>query len=228
MFALSFRRLTFLFFFLSASALFAEDNVVIQTPILESHFFREVKQPLFVKYELFKGGGDCDRAGMSFKNDRPDIETATSADYSHSGFDIGHLANAEDFAGNCDRERMTFVFYNAVPQTPNLNRGVWKRVETTVRNWSQSDHLLVICGGTKFVKRERLYVPKFCYKVVQSETSNRILFCGIFTNTGAAKESDLTEAALEKRLGYSLPIIRVHAQAWMRNIFVSFFWRAPQ
>ncbi len=215
------------FFFLlwsSAAGIFAADNVVITTPILESHFYRPIKEPLFVKYSLYKGGGDVPRKGMSFTNDRPDIETATDADYAGSGYEKGHLANAEDFANSRNKLRLTFVYYNAVPQTVNLNRGIWKSVETTVRKWSQGDRLLVICGGTKFVKKRRLQVPKLCYKVVQSEKTARILFCGIFTNTSKAKESDLSEAALEKRLGYPLPIIRRHAQAWPSAVFATFFW----
>jgi hypothetical protein len=39
------------------SAAFAADNVVITTPILESHFYRPIKQPLFVnrRWEFFPG-----------------------------------------------------------------------------------------------------------------------------------------------------------------------------
>jgi endonuclease G len=63
---------------------------------------------------------------MSFGNDMPSITTATSRDYAGSGYDKGHMAAALDFASDCEKEEMTFVYYNALPQTPNLNRGVWK------------------------------------------------------------------------------------------------------
>lgn len=202
------RLLVVAVFCLSAAWSFAADNVVIKTPILESHFYRPIKEPLYVVYALFKGGGDCPRSGMSFKNDQPNLETATDKDYAHSGFDQGHLANAEDFANDCAKERLTFVFYNAVPQTVNLNRGVWKSVEAKVREWSQNDHLIVICGGYSFRKKGRLYVPTNCFKVVQSESTGKILFCGTFTNSNKAKQKGITEPALEKILGYKLPIRR--------------------
>src|SRR6266567_6409349 len=141
-------------------------------------------------------------------NDRPDIQTATKKDYSHSGYDIGHLANAEDFASDCAKERMTFVFYNALPQSPDLNRGVWKRFETTIRKWSQKDHLFIVCGGYSFQKKGSLYVPTRCFKVVQRASDGRILFCGIFTNGANATEQNVTEPQLEKILGYALPMIR--------------------
>jgi len=87
------------------------------------------------------------------------------------------LANAEDFASDCAKERMTFVFYNALPQSPDLNRGVWKRFETTIRKWSQKDHLFIVCGGYSFQKKGSLYVPTRCFKVVQRASDGRILFC---------------------------------------------------
>lgn len=192
------------------SSVFAGDNVVITTPILESHFYRPIKEPLFVKYALFKGGGSCDRGSQGFKNDQAGIVTATNKDYAASGYDKGHLANAEDFANDCAKQTLTFVYYNAVPQTKNLNRGVWKSYETTIRKWSQTDSLIIICGGYKFRKKGRLYVPTNCFKVVQSEATGKVLFCGTFTNTSKATEKDITEPALEKTLGYKLPIVPLH------------------
>lgn len=86
---------------------FAADLVDIKSPILASHFSRKIKESLYVTYTLYKGGGSCSRSGMTFKNDAPGVQTATPSDYSHSGFDMGHLASAEDFASNCAKERMT-------------------------------------------------------------------------------------------------------------------------
>jgi endonuclease G, mitochondrial len=184
------------------------DNVVIKTPILESYFYRPIKQPLFVKYSLHKGGGASDRAGMRFINDRPEIETATDRDYAGSGYDKGHLANAEDFAFNRRKQELTFVYYNALPQTGNLNRGVWKTYETTVRQWSKKDRLVIICGGYRFRKKGRLYVPTHCFKVVQNEKTKEVLFCGTFTNTSKATKREVTSSSLERTLGYPLPMLR--------------------
>jgi|GEM_PF-2608669 len=113
---------------LSVVSGFAADIVDIKTSILLSPFSQTIKEPLYVSYALYKGGGDCSRNGMRFRNDHPEIKTASAKDYSHSGYDIGHMANAEDFAGDCKKERMTFVFYNALPQTPNLHRSCTKLV----------------------------------------------------------------------------------------------------
>jgi len=67
------------------------------------------------------------------------------------------MANAEDFARDCKKEKDDLCFCNALPQTPNLNRGVWKRVETTARKWSQTNRLLIVCGGYAFQKAPYMF-----------------------------------------------------------------------
>ena len=44
-------------------------------------------------------------------------------------------------------ELITFRFYNALPQTPKLNRGIWKHYETEIRKLSQNDSILIITGS---------------------------------------------------------------------------------
>ena len=53
---------------LSVASCFSGDIVDVKTPILVSHFSQRIKEPLCVSYTLCKGGGDCSRSGMRFKN----------------------------------------------------------------------------------------------------------------------------------------------------------------
>ena len=105
-------------------------DTTIQTKVFTSYFNYHLKEPVFVSYDLYKGGGDCSRSGDVFHNSCKALKTATSKDYNHSGYDEGHMCNAEDEAYDCDRQKGTFEFFNALPQTPNLNRGIWKHYET--------------------------------------------------------------------------------------------------
>jgi endonuclease G len=91
---------------------------------------------MYVKYKLYRGGGDCDRKQFHFTNENVH-DVAKQSDYVHSGYDQGHLCNAEDFANDCRKEELTFRFYNCIPQTPNLNRGIWKGYEQKIRKLSQ-------------------------------------------------------------------------------------------
>lgn len=180
---------------------------IVNRGIYTVNFSNVLHEPLWVSYKLFRGGGDCSRAGFRFYNDIDTLQTSTDKDYARSGYDKGHLANAEDFAYDCTKDELTFRYYNCLPQTPNLNRGVWKVNEEQVRAWSQSDSLLVVCGGSFGKKKIGLIaVPDYCWKVVQSLSSKKLLFCGWFSNSDSATETDISYPELQKRTGMLIPL----------------------
>ena len=182
-------------------------DTIIDAGTYQSYFSYAFKEPLFVKYVLYHGGGHCSRAHYRFKNDTG-IEMATAADYSHSGYDEGHLADAEDFAYDCVADEATFRYYNCVPQTPNLNRGCWKEWETTVRRQSQEDSMLVIAGSI-FDHDEignNIYVPKYCWKVAEALTTKTIVDVIICDNTPHAHCDQVSIDVLQNQLGYELPL----------------------
>ena len=84
-------------------------DTIIKTEILECHFSYKYRNPIFVKYILYKGGGGCNRSKFHFKTGKVK-NSATSDDYSHSGYDIGHLSPSEDFAYDCRLDSLTFFF----------------------------------------------------------------------------------------------------------------------
>jgi endonuclease G len=195
-------------------------DTILDAGIYRSYFSLRLKEPLYVVYKLYKGGGDCDREKFQFKNDTK-LKMATKKNYSgdpsshtRAVYDIGHLANAEDFAANCNLDELTFRFYNCLPQTGNLNRGIWKTWESRIRNISASDSLLIICGGqftegkilgiTAEQKRDSIAVPDHCWKIVISLTDHQIKHILYFTNE--IKNNSVTEISslneLEEKLRY--------------------------
>ena len=124
-----------------------------------------------------------------------------------SGYEKGHLANAEDFAYNCRLDYLTFNSYNRLPQTKALNRGIWKKQETAIRKISLKDSLLIICGGyweSSPTLIKGMAIPSRCWKVVYSLSAKQVLSCSIFTNTENPAEIPMTVANLEIYLGYSI------------------------
>jgi endonuclease G len=181
-------------------------DTVIKTPIYTSYFNYSLHEPLYVVYSLYKGGGNCSRAGDAFVTDNLP-NSATSDDYYHSGYDEGHEANSKDFAFNCALQKMTFRFYNCVPQTPRLNRGVWKHLETLVRKESQTDSLLIICGnifGDKKIGDNKIAVPDYCYKIVFSLSSHKMIHCRLFPNDNSDSYKDVDLSYIESRVNYKL------------------------
>jgi endonuclease G len=166
-----------------------------------------LEEPLYVSYKLSKGGGDCNRSKFKFKNDTK--LSLADDEYTNSGFDRGHLANAEDFANDCKKDELTFRYYNCLPQTPNMNRGVWKITETEVRSISQKEDLLIVCGGiwqTK-TKKKGMYIPDMCWKVVYSYKQSKVIKVVLYTNKDKDSTSkNITLSELEKMLGYKVPL----------------------
>lgn len=174
-------------------------DTVIRTGIYNSYFCKETRTPLFVEYTMFNRDGNCDREKehFSFKTGGYKM-VSTDEDYSGTGYDKGHLANAEDFAYDCSKEEMTFFYYNAVPQTPKLNRGLWKSYETKLREESKTDSLYIICGGIDYNQNKyigRTMVPARCFKIVKNLKTGTIS-CKVFDNDDNPAEEDITVSKL--------------------------------
>lgn len=177
-------------------------DTVIHAPNYTSYYNYELHEPLYVTYTLFHGGGDCKRTGDHFVTDGLP-HSALPADYRAGGYDEGHLANSKDFAYDCALQVATFRFYNCVPQTPRLNRGIWKQWETRIRNESQTDTLQVLCGsmfGDQKLGPGKIGIPAQCWKVVISH--NAVIHCLLFPNNNSNTVTEIPISDLQKLLMY--------------------------
>ena len=180
-------------------------TVVIKNAAYTAYIDTTINMPIYVEYRLYRGGGSCERANRWSNDSRYKLVGDDS--YSNSGYERGHLANAEDFAYNCYLDSLTFMYYNRLPQTKSLNRGVWKKQETLIRSLSQKDSLWIICGGywdsnVKIVKG--LYIPTRCWKLVYSLTTGKLISGYIYTNDEAAVMYTTSKENLESLIGYKL------------------------
>ena len=169
-------------------------DVVIKKQNYTSYFEYDYTNPTIVTYNLYKGGGNCSRSKFYFKNDESSLKTASDTDYSKSGYDKGHLANAEDFAFDCVLDELTFRYYNCVPQNPKMNRGPWKKVETQIREISQNRELFIVCiniFGNNYLKNTKVGIPTECIKLVYDAKSMQPITGYIFTNTSEPKVLEL-------------------------------------
>lgn len=195
--------------FLSSAALYSQlkTDTIINTGVYKSYFCYTVKEPLYVTYTLYKGGGECDRDKENFDFKKCGIKSASDKDYANSGYDKGHLVNAEDFAFDCKKEALTFCYYNCLPQTVALNRGIWKTWEEKIRDTSQTRTLFIIAGGIygkKTIGKNKIGVPDYCYKIVLDAKTKEILWCLLFPNDKSGKVREIPLADLKKKLGYPL------------------------
>ncbi len=108
------------------------------------------EQAEWVAYELTRENlmtPNVERTGNFRPDPRVRKASASTRDYSGSGYDRGHLAPAGDMAFS--RESMSESFYmsNMSPQIRNFNGGAWRELEESVRDWADEfGHLYVITG----------------------------------------------------------------------------------
>lgn len=90
------------------------------------------------------------REGQFHVEDRlPLADQAQLADYRRSGFDRGHMTPSGDEPDETAQQQ-TFSLANMVPQTAELNRGVWEGVESAVRDLAVTQGELYVVTGPAF------------------------------------------------------------------------------
>ena len=115
---------------------------------------------------------------------RPDPELAPEhraelSDYTGTGYDRGHLSPAAANTRTVEIMSESFLLTNMVPQVPNLNRGIWLRLELRVRNWVR-DHnkeIYVVSGAVygdgHLSVGNGVAVPTHMFKVIVDAADNK-------------------------------------------------------
>ena len=114
--------------------------VVLDNEAFDTGWSQKRSCPLWTAYRVQgkKRPGKLKRPGK-FSTDKRARPAVTHRHYTHSGYDRGHMAPNHAIATRFGRTAQleTFRMTNVCPQTPNLNRGVWKKIEGMVaKRWS--------------------------------------------------------------------------------------------
>lgn len=125
----------------------------------------------------------------SFRMDKMVVTgSAKSSDYTKSGYDRGHLCPAADMGFNAIAMNESFLMSNITPQAPDFNRGIWKELETNVRNWALKEHRLIVITGPVFkdnkgtIGPDKVVVPGYFFKLVYDATGNPKLIAFLIPN----------------------------------------------
>jgi len=137
--------------------------------------------------------------------------SAKSSDYTKSGYDRGHLCPAADMDFNHTAMEESFLMSNISPQAPDFNRGIWKELETEVREWAKQKHKLYVVTGPVFsenkgtIGKDQVLVPGFFFKVLYDETTHPEIIAFVLPNQKSDRPlSDFVIKVddLEKLTGY--------------------------
>lgn len=110
----------------------------------------------------------------------PKVVRTNTYDYSGSGYDRGHLAPNADMA-TMQQQYNSFSLANIVPQSPYLNREVWRQVESSTRYLTKVYGTVYVVTGTVYEgntasmigKNARIMVPTHIYKAIYVPAINQ-------------------------------------------------------
>lgn len=137
------------------------------------------------------------------------LDPVQKKEYLHTGYDQGHMAPSGDFTWSQEINDETFVLSNMAPQSPNLNRDAWRRLEAHVRNWGCGEGRIIVLTGPileEGLKKlgGKLPVPKEFFKVVIDDTPPRKVVAFVYgqSDKGDVYRQRLVNIrVLEKRIG---------------------------
>ena len=92
----------------------------------------------------------------------------TPSDYTGSGFDRGHICPNADRDGSPESMASTFLMTNMTPQTPDLNRGPWEKLEAYLRTLvTRGSDVYIIAGvyGDKGKLKKKVTIPANNWKI---------------------------------------------------------------
>lgn len=140
---------------------------------------------------------------------------ASREDYSHSGWDKGHMAPKADMRWSEKSYWESHYFTNICPQNHELNAGDWNTLEIRVRAWARKfGRVFVICGpivgentnGT--IGKKGVLVPDAFFKaILVPYNDNFTAIAFIMSNNGQhhkLSEYTCTVDDLESRIGRNL------------------------
>ncbi len=101
-------------------------------------------------------------------------------DYQGAGYDRGHMSAAGNNTQNATIMSESFLLSNMIPQVPNNNRGIWRILETQVRDQIRAtgQSLYVISGAIFDANHAKIgngvAVPTRLFKIIINKQTGRV------------------------------------------------------
>ncbi|MDA7817237.1 DNA/RNA non-specific endonuclease [Sulfurimonas sp.] len=99
-------------------------------------------------------------------------------DYTHSGYDRGHLANDASFDYDKKILRKTYTMANIIPQAPNVNRRTWIKAEKLERSVAVNLGTVSVLNGVVYgsnplrIGKNQIAIPDGFWKMIYNDEKN--------------------------------------------------------
>lgn len=144
----------------------------------------------------------------------------TPSDYARSGFDKGHVCPSADRSASIEGMTATFLMTNMTPQTGDLNRGPWQKLEGYLRTLvTRGSDVYIVAGvyGEKGKIKNEVSIPTNSWKVavvvpagqpVSSANANTRVIAVDMPNVVGIKNADwqiyrTSVRQIEQKTGYN-------------------------
>lgn len=133
------------------------------------------KTPNWVAWELTRQEttGEEGRTNQFLPDPSLPEPRVEASDYTHSGYDRGHMAPAADMKWSKQAMKESFYMSNICPQNRKLNRDDWGDLEEKCREWAKKyGRVYIACGpiydkaSPKRIGKHQVAVPDRFFKVV--------------------------------------------------------------
>ena len=160
--------------------------------------------------DMVVNGGE-ERSNNFRMDQKVPTQSAKSSDYTKSGYDRGHLCPAADMGFSQVSMEESFLMSNISPQVPDFNRGIWKELESQVRDWARKEQKIVVVTGPVFsdnkgvIGKEEVLVPGYYFKVIYDATDEPKLIAFVLPNSKSDRpitDFAVTTDEVEKLTGY--------------------------
>jgi len=197
------------------------DRVVLCERFYATAYSTRLHNPVWTSYRLTKamslGADTFSRCCSRFSPD-PQLtgdQQGTHDDYTHTGYDRGHMVPADD-AQTRDAQTQTFIVTNITPQFHSFNDGIWGDLEASLHMLVRNVDVIFVVTGTVFRANpptmtstvrpprrgnpSRIAIPDFTYKAIFIPSRN-IAIGYMMTNAEVSTCTVLSVADLTRRTG---------------------------
>jgi len=208
----------------SNASLSDPNNYLLTNNFMVISYNRDRGIPNWVAWRVSKADlGSLDRENAFRPDDRlPKGWTrVTPSDYTGSGYDRGHVCPNADRYGSREAADSTFVMTNMTPQTGDLNRGPWQKLEAYLRTLvNRGSDVYIYAGvyGDKGKLKKKVAIPTNDWKValvvpagtpISAINGNARVIAVDMPNVNGIKNADwqiyrTTVREIEKSTGYNL------------------------
>lgn len=191
------------------------DEIILKRLAYTVSYNNKMKNPNWVAWELTRK----ETTGVQERSNKfvpdPDLKEprAKSSDYTHTGYDRGHMAPAADMKWSRHAMEESFYMSNVCPQNQKLNRGDWNDLEDACRGWAKKyGTVYIACGpiydhpNPKRIGTNKIAVPDRFFKVVLIYNRKDPMALGfVFPNLAHSQDLDkyqMTVDDIEHLTGY--------------------------